>query len=81
MKPMLKLSAIVARQEAKEAKLAKIESDILVLMSEGSLSPDQEQVMADLKRKADEHQKKHEAVREESLSLLRSMKDDIQRGA
>src|SRR6266850_964115 len=81
MKPLLNLSAVVARQEVKEAKLAKIESDILVLMSEGSLSPDQEQVVVNLKRTADEHQKKHAAVREESLSLLRSIKDDVQRGA
>jgi ppGpp synthetase/RelA/SpoT-type nucleotidyltranferase len=41
MEPLMKSSGVVAKEEAKEAKLANLEREVSVLLSQGSLSPEQ----------------------------------------
>jgi putative GTP pyrophosphokinase len=78
---LLKVSAVVAREEAREAKLARVEKqvkDVSVMLSEGILSADWAQEVSDLQRKLSELQQTQMSVKEESLKIIRSIKDEVQ---
>lgn len=79
IEPLLRLSTVVAQEEAKEARLAKIESDLSVMLSQGSLSQEQEKEVTDLQRKIDDLRKNQMSEREESLKILRSVKNELHR--
>ncbi len=79
METLLKLSAVVATEESKEAKLAVLEGRVSILLSEEILSPEEEQEAIDLQERIGALQKSQLSTRKESLEILRNMIDSVQR--